>query len=280
MTSSRTHVTPPPSSTGARRTAIGCRAIAVDGEVRLQTEDGGTNLRRQDEIEPGRWVWLSPETRLVAKDPRTTRETTFRGLGHAKPCVGLGEESWVTSGTFESTVGSGEAPGAEEWVVTPLGVVRFGAAKLTVDAPVGAERVQVDVTTGAAFVWPAQDASIRGPDGGATPGPSDEGWVRVSAGSATLTRTPRPAPPEGARAAIDACRTAGNSAHDLANALVSGDADGRTAAAQVKARRLARAACAVAAIRVDALYGVGNKENLSESLKDADSLWRSLPAAR
>jgi hypothetical protein len=257
-----------------------CRAIAVDGEVRIDTEDGGVALARQDEVEPGHWVWLSPDARLVAKDPRTTRETTFRGLGHVRPCVGLAEESWVTSGTFESSVGAGEIPGAEEWVVTPLGVVRFGAAKLSVDAPVGSDTVRVGVAEGTAFVWPAQDASAAGPDGGVTPSPVDEGWARISGASATLTRTARRPPPEAARTAVDACRTAGRSAHDLATVMVSVNAGAKTAAAQVTARRLARAACAVAALRVDALFNRAAKETLSESLKEADTLWRSLPVVR
>lgn len=254
-----------------------CRAIAADGEVRLQTDDGGVVVSLQDELEPGHWIWLSPDARLVAKDPRTSRETTFRGLGHVQPCVGRTEESWVTSGTFESTAGAGEMPGAEQWVVTPLGVVRFGAGRVTIDAPAGSNTVEVEVPSATAFVWPAQDASVRGPDGGGASAASDEGWLRVSRTSATLIRPARRPPPEGARAAIEACRTAGRTAHELAGALVGADASGKTAAAQVTARRLARAACAVAAIRVDSLFDRAGKEALSESLKEADALWRTLP---
>ena len=266
-----------PSRAPARRTTVPCRAVAADGEVRLQTEDGGVVLAPQDELEPGHWVWLSPDARLVAKDPRTSRETTFRGLGHVQPCVGQAEESWITSGRFESTAGAGEMAGAEEWVVTPLGVVRFGAGKVIIDAPAGTSSVEIEVASAIAFVWPAQDASVRGPDGGAVPAASDEGWLRVSGTSATLGRAAQRPPPEASRAAIEACRAAGRSAHELAGALVGADASGKTAAAQVTARRVARAACAVAAIRVDSLFEGAGKEALSESLKEADALWRALP---
>jgi hypothetical protein len=268
-------VTVPPQKT------LPCRAIAVDGDVRIGSDDGGAPLARQEEITPGPWVSLLPSARLVAKDPRTTRETTFFGPGRARPCVDSVEESWVASGTFESAVGAGETPGAEEWVVTPLCVVRFAAAKLTVEAFTGGRRdaVRVAVAEGVAFVWPSPDATTRGPDGGGAPSLANEGWARVSGAALAIASASPRSPHDGARLAIEACRAQGRSAHDLANALVGADADGATAAAQVRARRLARAACAVAAVRVDVLPESAGKETLSASLKKADELWRSVPSA-
>jgi hypothetical protein len=265
----------------AHRVAVPCRAIAVDGDVQIDSDAGAVPLVRQDEVEPGHWLWLPPNARLVAKDPRTGRETSFRGLGHILPCVGLLEESWVTSGTFESAVGAGESPGAEEWVVTALCVVRFGAAKVTVEAPARPlhDLVRVGVADGVAFVWAAQDASIQGPDGGVTTSPIDEGWIRMSGAAATLSSVGGRSPLDSARSAIDGCRALASSAYGLAGALLGVDADGKTAVAQVTARRLARAACAVASIRVDTLANRTGKEALSASLKEADGLWRSLPAA-
>ena len=57
-------------------------------------------------------------------------------------------------------MGAGESPGAEEWVVTPFGVVRYGAAKLSVD--VGAKDADVAVATGIAFLWTPADVTTRG----------------------------------------------------------------------------------------------------------------------
>ncbi|HXN31036.1 MAG TPA: hypothetical protein VN894_04210 [Polyangiaceae bacterium] len=268
-----------PAGPAPQRRTLPCRAIAVDGDVQLE---GGAALARQDEIEPGPWLWLSSDARLVAKDPRTTRETTFRGPGHVKPCVDLAEESWITSGTFESAMGAGETPGAEEWVVTPLGVVRFDAARLSMEVPIRSmhDTVQLDVAEGVAFVWLAHDAAARAFDGGATPSPVDEGWARISGARATLTLTTPGSPPDGARAAIDVCRALGESTRELAKALVGVDADGTTAAAQVRTRRLGRAACAVAAVRVDTVLKSAGKEKLAASLKEADGLWRSPPLLR
>jgi hypothetical protein len=290
--------TPPPPGGGPRTTSVPCRAIAVDGDVRPDG-DAGPALAAAAEIAPDRWLSLGPDTRLVAKDPRTGRETTFRGPGHVRACVDSLEESWLTSGDFEGTAGAGESPGAEEWVVTPLGVVRFGAAKLAVEASArrplhasppeaGAPRdgpalqdVRVTVGDGLAFVWAARDAFARGLDGGVTTSPLDEGWTRMSRGVAVLAPSVLRPPVQAARSAVDVCAMTGRSAHDQATSLLQGDAaTGAKAARQFTTRRLARAACAVAALRVDALSEPGEKQKLAASLKEAADLWRALPLAR
>jgi hypothetical protein len=272
------------------RPAFPCRAIAVEGEVRPDT-DAGPALAPEAEIAPERWFTLAPNARLVAKDPRTTRETTFRGPGRVRACVDWLEESWVASGKFESTSGAGETPGAEEWVVTPLGVVRFGAAKLTVEAPLrrhaewsALDAVRVAVTEGVAFVWIAVDASRRGPGGVLATGRPDEaideGWARIGEAVVKLTSSAPQSALRAAGSAVDSCVAIGTSARDLARALLTSDgAAGATAARQVTTRRLARAACAVAALRVAELPSLDAKASLSASLNAAQDLWRTLPTA-
>ena len=191
------------------------------------------------------WVDVAKGARLVAKDPRTTRETTFRGPGRVRPCVDDGEESWVASGSFDSTAGAGESPGQEEWVVTPFGVVRYAAAKLSMDVKPAQADVAVDA--GLAFAW----RPVTTGDAGAL----EEGWARLPPGKATLANVRGEDGAAGARLAVGRCTTLATSAHDLAALLMSpgGGADAGTIAAQVTTRRLARAACAVATLRVRAL---------------------------
>jgi hypothetical protein len=296
------------SDASRARALLPCRAIAVEGEVTPDSDgDAGPALAADAELSPEHWMSLGPGARLVAKDPRTTRETTFRGPGRVRACVDGLEESWLARGTFESSHGAGETPGAEEWVVTPLGAVRFAAAKLSVEAL--AREVRVSVSDGSAFVWLARDASARGADGGALPGPGEdaaadpgEGWMRVDAGAAALLpRVPR-SPLEAARSAVDSCVALGRSAGDLALKLVSGDGGGgATAARQVATRRMARAACATAELRVEWLGADnagpaahrGQREyrplepasraeipRLAASLEEASGFWRSLPLVR
>ena len=136
---------------------------------------GVTPLLLQGLAPTDAWLELAKGSRVVAKDPRTARETTFRGPARVRACVGYSEESWVASGHFESAVGAGETPGAEEWVATPFGVVRYTAARLSVD--VGAHDADVVVESGQAFAW--------GTPGDA--GAADEGWTRLSVGKFKLS---------------------------------------------------------------------------------------------
>ncbi len=275
---------------GALTTAmhLPCRAIAVDGTVGVEWERdagdtgadaGADRLVHNGEIPEGVWLSIAPDARLVAKDPRTTRETTFLGPARVRPCVSHREESWIASGSFESAVGAGETPGAEEWVVTPLAVVRYLAAKLRVD--VRTAETTVSLAGGGAFLWLADDVrephAPRGSDAGGTGGGAgegsttidDEGWHRTSdTGVLKLTAVATRTPGDAARSAIDRCTALTRRARELAGKLISepADADGGTAKEQLRTRRLARAACAVAAMRVAALAPSPSRDALSTTL--------------
>jgi hypothetical protein len=277
---SASHPPAPPVGLGPRSAALPCRAIAVDGDVEQEAEDARVALAERSQIPREGWLSLSAGARLVVKDPRTSRETTFRGPGRARACVDLDEESWLAGGTFESALGTGETPGAEEWVVTHLGVIRFGAAKLTVD--VGSREVRVRVASGPAFVWAADDAAAHSSDGGLVKSmEADEGWVRIAEGAVTLTPAAFAPQLSAARSAVQACMALANASHELAAALLETDASPMTAMRQVATRRRARAGCGVAALRREVLSPSEAPPEatagLSASLKDAAALWRSLP---
>jgi hypothetical protein len=178
-------------------------------------------------------------------------------------CVGFAEESWITAGRFESSVGAGEAPGAEEWVVTPFGVIRYAAARVTLD--VLAKEAELKLDNGVAFAW--TPVALSG-DGGL-----EDGWMRVTGGTTHLP-TRDGAGADGARAALDRCKTLAASARTLTAAVMApdGGADGGTIAAQVTARRLARGACAVASLRVHALPET-DAAPLLRALADANASW-------
>jgi hypothetical protein len=284
-------VPPGPSSVASHpshRNRLACRAIAVEGDVRVDTGRAGTPLGDpeagsgpartplllQGLVPTEAWLDLGEGARFVAKDPRTSRETTFRGPGRARACVDDAEESWLESGVFESSLGSGEAPGAEEWVVTPLGVVRYGAGKLRID--VGPKRVSVDVGAGTAFVWRAADTKPAPGDR-----PLEEGWQRVEASHETTIawngRAGGPLSLGAADASVAACAELARKAHDLAAALLGGPAHAGTMAEQVTTRRLARAACAVSEVRVRSLPPSEPASRLQAKLTAAMGLWSTLP---
>jgi hypothetical protein len=252
------------------------------------------------------WIGLGPKGRLVVRDPRTSRETTAAGPGRVRLCVDAQEESWIAGDavSFESSPGSGEAPGSEEWVVTELGVVRYTAARLGVQVRPGG--ISVALADGVAFVWPAQDATLTipppakdkgapAPVGAAATRPSDaDGWERlVGPARATLSARPRAHRDPSGRSivagAVAQCSQLATRTRELAAALLSPPEDraGNGAARgdasvvanpveQVRTRRLARAACAVASLRTAELT-TDDAAGFERALKQADSAWRELP---
>ncbi len=96
-----------------------------------------------------------------------------------------------------------------------------------------------------------------------------------------VTLSPGPArPADEARATVDGCAGLATRAQQLAAALLEGKAtaDGSTAKEQMRTRRLARAACAVAALRVDTLPPSAQRSALSTRLQGAASAWAAPPA--
>ncbi len=114
-----------------------CRAVSLSGTVRLVPVDdasgaGGppTPVVESSEVSYDAWIDMESDGKLTIRSGRSSRETTFSGPGRLRACVGRDEEMWLLQGKAESTSSAGERPGAEQWVVTAAGVIRYGGAKL------------------------------------------------------------------------------------------------------------------------------------------------------
>jgi hypothetical protein len=267
----------------------------VQGDVRAESEtsdaDLAPRLEPEGELSEDAWISLGRGARLVAKDPRTTRETIFHGPGRARACTGHREESWIASGAFESERGAGETPGAEEWVVTPHAVIRFASAKLRVD--VSPKETSVNVANGAALLWMPADAKRRIAGGAADASGSPNGWSaedlwqRLGEGNVRIAQSPNATPTDAARASLGVCRTIALRSEELTRALLARPLGGGSSASdgknlvteQVSTRELARAACAVAAVRVHALAAFDGRAVLEQGLREADDAWTALPSA-
>jgi hypothetical protein len=192
------------------------------------------------------------------------------------------EESWVLRGTFDSVPGAGERPGGEEWVVTPHATIRYAAAGMRI--VVSATTTDVQVAKGTAYVWVAADATerISGEGGAPVKRADDDGWVRLDGGlRAMMNPTKRASPEEAARAALDGCTLAAKAAHDLADRIAAPDANlGDLAGKHVSARRVARANCRGALLRIEALTPSVTRDSTLATARTADESWRALSTRR
>src|SRR5215472_9658771 len=117
---------PPPPRPVPKRPDAPCRAATVEGRIAfvpLVLTDAGVSqldagISAMGPVPSDQWLDLAAGARLVARDPNSTRETSFTGPARALACVDFDEESWLVRGTFDSVPGAGERPGGEEWVVT------------------------------------------------------------------------------------------------------------------------------------------------------------------
>jgi len=271
---------PPPSARPASRGAP-CKVSHVSGRAYAATSvraDAGAGplLLPDAEVPGGGWLDVARQSRVVLVDPRTTRETTFHGPGRARACVRGEEEAWVLAGTFEATGGSGEAPGNEQWVVTPLGVVRYAVGNVQVSVARESAFVKVDRGwVSVAVILPAKPSVVRRP---LDAGDSDEAvWARLDAGqSLTLAFPDKQTDLQRAHEAFDHCVRAARRARTFAQQLAAPDAAvGELTARHVAARRLARAACAVAELRAETL-GPADRATRLEKIREANEEWAKL----
>ena len=171
----------------ARRSMFTCRVIDATGTPDSLVVGGQV---------PNGWITIAAGGKLTVRHPRSTRESVFLGPAEVVPCVGAQESHWLRSGTFKSAPGSGEAPGHEAWVITPLGVVRYGVAGLTVQMDTrDAKRATATVTvaSGSARVWhPSASGAVsahldkaaqKKSDAGAAGEKSSLAWTRLVDGT-------------------------------------------------------------------------------------------------
>jgi hypothetical protein len=235
---------------------------------------------------------------LTVQATVSTREMTLVGPAVAEACPGGDEAVRLSRGKARSFPGPGVRPGAEVWVSTPLGVVRFNEAQIEIEV-VGADAAQlkVMVATGQATFVPAAGVTIAapgdpdaGPNAAPPMAPSAAGangtsstlmalapgtTVEASRPKATLARWTRDLVAACVRRAV-AAREAGQKMATAARTNRASLAD--LAAAHVQARQQARAACESA--RAAGALPPGQLDAaLRGDLARADEAWKAVPPA-
>ena len=219
-----------------------CRALEVKGTPAFEApslgalDDAGPNRVAPGDVVAA-WLALGDGDVITAKLARSGRDVTVLGPGLADPC-GEEEEAWLLRGRFRGTRGDGEKPGAEEWVVTPNAVVRYGAAVMEV--AIEGTSTRVTVQEGAASVLGAADLT----------------WATVGAGKPLVVQG-APLGDAGTRDASGRCAERQTVAKHLEDTLLAPGATtaptfADTAMRANDARLLARASCAMARLRAGA----------------------------
>lgn len=248
---------------GVAPLTVPCRLIVITGDVRTSADAGLHSL----EAAPLDFIALGAGASMTAKDGKTSREITFNGPGAARVCLGGREEEWLLDGELTSSPGAGETPGAEVWVMTLHGVVRYGGGHVRVTASRTSTAIRAQL---GAAVYPVP--ARPGMDAGAA---DADGWIHLST-DANLELSG----PVDVRSLLAACSKQAGIARDLAEAMVRGDAGplGDAASQHVVERRKARALCGMAAL------GAATAAPFSQSDVDlasaADETWRRIPNTR
>lgn len=272
-----------------------CRAIDAENKPILlpsptspipKDADAGANfLVRDMQIPEGDWIDLSATAKLTAKSPRTLRETTYEGVGFVRPCVDHDEEAWMIGGNFTAISPGNESPGAEEWVVTPLGVVRYTSASLFIRSE--KNRIDVKVTGGNVSILVPSFVRLKdASDAGSAQDAGVSDWIREDANfSGSLSSAI--SDDKMAQAAIDVCASAASATKAIAEQLEAPDAAiGVLGGEHTEARRLARGLCSIARVLVakipDDKAGAPSsktkpKIQLVAAIDAAEKDWRTLP---
>jgi hypothetical protein len=262
-----------------------CRAMAATGAVNAAGSARGDASDRAplavgSTVTDALWITLDRDASLTIEDGRSGRDILLAGPAEARACVGDDEETWLASGAFESSPGSGEVPGAEEWVVTPFAVVRYSGAKLAIHVEGTKANVQVKSGTAHAYLTHPR-TSIRA----VNELPVIDNWTRIEAGRSMDLGTGDLGQWR-ARDDASRCAALADTARELAGRVRAATDPALVAdlgPKHVAARLSARAACAVAALRVDRLPDDADrgaakaKGELTSVVRVAEGSWRGAP---
>jgi hypothetical protein len=268
-----------------RGTATATSRVSPRSEARALDASVRELLARGDLVPEGGLIELGEDTELTVQATVSTREITIVGPALADACPGGDEAVRLSYGKVTAFPGAGVRPGADVWVATPLGVVRFSDAKMNIVLPdADAARVEIAVTTGQAMFVPAAGvfAAPTGERDIAASALAEGEVIPLAAGVAFAARRRGGSIVRWVADQVAACARQANAARVAAQRLASpGDAGraslGDLAFAHVTARQRARAACE-AAWAGEALAPGQLQAAQRADLEGAEATWKGAPA--
>jgi hypothetical protein len=204
-----------------------CRALRVTGEAKV----GDAPLASGVALDGSEWVSLAKGAQLTLKHAQSGRELAVAGPALFRACRRGREQLLLARGSVVSTAGMGSRPGAEVLIATPVATVHYADAELTLELSDTSLSIAVRVGSVEVAGLPPPKKPHKSPLK-----PRDT--LRIVVGK-----------PDPARLIAD-CKAAAERAEQLARRVADASATeplGQRAQAHVKARKLARSSCAVAA---------------------------------
>jgi hypothetical protein len=240
----------------------GCRALAVTGKATVD----GVPIVTGTLLDGEHWVVLEASSSVSLRHTLTSRELKLIGPGLVLPCRHGAEQILLSSGRLTTSSNLGVRPGAEVLIATPSGTIHYGDAAL--DVEMAAKGLHMRVKEGEAWLEPEKL--------GVPPFKNPVHSPNVAA-----------LPLSKATAAdhAEACKAAAETAAESARRVLGVDAPqapstlGARAAAQVRDRGAARAACAVSAAAAGSVTDPAERQSLWASIAHSDELWQSVPRA-
>ncbi len=255
---------------------VKCRVMAQEGTATLANTEaspdagvapadaGSRGVHVTDVLPDGAWIDLAEGSKVGIKIARSGRELSFSGPGRVRVCVGDDADTWLVRGRLDAGAFGGEPAGAELWVGTPMGAVRYPSTRFTLAVD---KELSISLETGTVWFFDRRSSKP-----GARPQLDPEGFLRVS----TTFKTD--APSASAAELVQQCDALASKAEALAQRIRTTDGGiGALAAEHVASRRTARAACLWASTRLaaDKPTPRAQPRDLLRVLADADGKWRT-----
>lgn len=258
-TASRTPPIVASSSVRSGAPPAACRALRVTGEAKLGA--AGTRLQSGSLVDGSEWVSLPKDAKLTLKHTASGRELGIAGPARFRACARGREQLLLAEGAVSGVAGPGARPGAEVLIATPVAALRYADAELSL--VVDSERLSLAVRAGSVEVEPL-------------PSPKPPPKSPLRANDKLVLALGKP---DAARLMAD-CKSAAEHAESAAQRVADGRATeslGARAQAHVRARKAARASCAVAAAATGLVADPEASAGLWAEATRWEGLWESIP---
>jgi hypothetical protein len=239
--------------------------MAVSGQV----SRSGVPVRVGDKWNERDVVEMAAGASLKLMHTLSTRQWSLAGPARLVACAGGEEELVLGQGSLRTEPGAGVRPGAEVWIGTPYGSLRYADARA--ELVVGRAALKVRVVSGP--LW------LTTFDGAAAQATSIQ--EQALEGQRSFAATAFRASPA---LATTRCGRAASASEERARAVLAASSEplGSRAAAHVRARQQAHATCSSAFAALLAGESAGGEPwqaSLAE-LARHDQVWRGVPEAR